>query len=160
MRTMTRGDSDMLTEAETSAWRNLLTAHDRVLGRLDGDLLRDADISLAEYEVLQHLVESPDMRLRMNELAELARLSPSGLTRRFDALVRRGWVVRERCDDDRRGVYASITPDGEERMRFAEPIYVRGVHRYFFDMLGDDHLNEVNDVMAMIADANSNDIDR
>jgi len=148
-----------MTAAEMAAWRNLLCAHDRVLNRLDADLLREADISLAEFEVLQHLVESPDRRLRMNELADLARLSPSGLTRRFDALVRRGWVQRERCDDDRRGVYAGITPEGEQRMRAAEPIHGRGVHRYFFDLLDEEHLANVNDVMTTIADANSNDID-
>ena len=40
-------------------------------------------MTLAEYEVLLHLSEASDHRLRMNELADLARLSPSGLTRTF-----------------------------------------------------------------------------
>ena len=92
-------------------------------------------MTLAEYEVLLHLSEAPDHRLRMNELADLARLSPSGLTRRFDALVRRDWVVRERCDDDRRGVLAALTAEGLKQLKAATPVHTRGEREYFFDAL-------------------------
>ena len=152
--------TDQLTTTEATAWRNLLTAHGRVIARLDNDLINDSDMSLAEFEVLEHLVEQPDQQLRMNELADLARLSPSGLTRRFDALVRRGWVVRERCDDDRRGVYARLTEAGRQRVTAAQPVHLLGVHRYFLDLLDDEHLSCLNDVMGRIAETNAPDLGR
>lgn len=139
---------------EQTAWRNLLLAHSRVLARLDADLVDECDMTIAEYEVLQHLLEAPDHRLRMNELAELARLSPSGLTRRFDALVRRGWVVRERCDEDRRGVLARLTDDGRERIRGAAPVHDRGEREYFGDLLDHDELALIAQVLERVAAAN------
>lgn len=145
----------MLSEAESSAWRHLLLAHGRLLSRLDADLVSECDMSLAEYEVLDHLAEADDHRLRMNDLADRARLSPSGLTRRFDALVRRGWVSRERCDDDRRGVFARLTDEGLVRVEAARPVHLEGVRRYFFDLLDPEHVTCLDEVMTTVVEANA-----
>ncbi|CAN5474713.1 MarR family transcriptional regulator [soil metagenome] len=147
----------ILTDSEHNAWRNFLLAHGRLLARLDADLVSECDMTLAEYEVLLHLSEATDHRLRMNELADLARLSPSGLTRRFDALVRRGWVLRERCDDDRRGVLASLTKDGLKRLKAATPVHDRGESEYFFDVLDAKQVKSLSDAMAKVAAANAPD---
>lgn len=149
------GHNRAMNGAENTAWRTFLSAHDRVLARLDGDLAAECDMTLAEYEVLLHLAEAPDRRLRMNELAELARLSPSGLTRRFDALVRRGWVTRERCDDDRRGVVAQLTRQGLERQAAAAPVHLRGARTYFLDGLDHDQVVALGSMMERVLEANS-----
>ncbi len=114
-------------------------------------------MTLAEFEVLQHLSEAEHHRLRMNELADLARLSPSGLTRRFDALVRRGWVTRERCDDDRRGVLAQLTDTGLERVTSAQPVHARGEKAYFFDVLEPKAVASLGKMMLRVAEVNSPD---
>lgn len=144
-----------MNNAESTAWRTFLSAHDRVLARLDGELAAECDMTLAEYEVLLHLAEAPDQRLRMNELADLARLSPSGLTRRFDALVRRGWVTRERCEDDRRGVVAQLTAEGHERQKAAAPVHLRGARTYFLDQLDADQLSALGSMMERVAESSS-----
>lgn len=141
-------------DAERATWRNFLLAHGRLVARLDSDLTAECDMSLAEYEVLVHLGEAEDGRLRMNELAERARLSPSGLTRRFDALVRRGWAVRERCDDDRRGVMARLTEEGRTQLERAHPVHARGEREYFLDVLPPNQVALIGDLMAKIAEAN------
>ena len=46
----------------------------------------------------------------MSELAAHAVLTPSGLTRLVDKLVREGLVRRDKCDADARVVYAVLTP--------------------------------------------------
>lgn len=130
------GHNRSLNDAELAAWRSFLLAHDRLTARLDADLLERCDMTLSEYEVLANLAGSPDGRLRMNELAERSRLSPSGLTRRFDALVRRGWVTRERCDDDRRGVMARLSDEGRAALAGAEPVHAEGARRWFLGPLG------------------------
>ncbi len=146
-----------LTDDEQRTWRLFLLAHGRVLARLDADLVRDCDMTLAEYEVLIHLSEAPGHRRRMNELADLARLSPSGLTRRFDALVRRGWVTRERCDDDRRGVLAQLTDVGLERVRLAEPIHATGAREALLDVLDATQVEQLAAMMEQVAERNDPD---
>lgn len=145
------------TDDEQRTWRLFLLAHARVLARLDADLVRECDMTLAEYEVLIHLAEAPDRRRRMNELAELARLSPSGLTRRFDALVRRGWVTRERCDDDRRGVIAQLTDVGLERVRVAEPVHTAGAREFLLDTLEPEQVQLLATMMDQVARSNEPD---
>jgi DNA-binding MarR family transcriptional regulator len=146
----------MLNDAEQKAWQNLLMAHGRVVGRLDADLIGECDMTLAEYEVLLHLAaDGDDQRLRMNELADRARLSPSGLTRRFDSLVRRGWVARERCDDDRRGVFARLTPEGRTKLEAGLPVHDAGVAEYFFSSLSRSDLECMQRVMGAVAESNA-----
>lgn len=145
------GRKRSFTEAERSAWQHFLLANRRVTSRLDADLGSECEMSFAEYEVLAHLAEAPDQRLRMNELAELARLSPSGLTRRFDALVRRGWATRERCDDDRRGVMASLTSAGKTQVEAAKPVHDRGAKSYFFDLLEPEDVDLLSEMMVRVA---------
>lgn len=151
------GHNRKLNEVERVAWRTFLLSHTRVLSRLDADLITECDMTLAEYEVLSHLAEAPDRRLRMNELAELARLSPSGLTRRFDALAKRGWVTRERCDDDRRGVIARLSDEGAARLAEAEPVHRSGQFEYFFSALGQDDVDVLARLLGKVADRNAPD---
>jgi DNA-binding MarR family transcriptional regulator len=117
------------------AWRALLEVHARLLAHLHEDLVAAHGIGLPDYEVLVHLSESPDHRLRMAELAERLLLSPSGVTRRLDGLVREGLVAREACPTDRRGSFAVLTPAGWTRLQEAAPTHVAGVRRYLIDNL-------------------------
>jgi len=105
------------------------------MARLDAELLEAHSLSLAEYEVLAILSESPDERLRMSELAARLHLSPSGLTRRLDGLVRRDLIRRERCPSDRRGAYAVLTKPGRRILVHAAPTHLRGVREHFVDRL-------------------------
>jgi DNA-binding MarR family transcriptional regulator len=144
-------ETNTLEVAEDEAWRAFNAAHGRVIRELDHDLNSTHHLSLAEYEVLMHLDEAPDGRLRMNELAELCGLSPSGLTRRFDSMVRSGLVRREKCDDDRRGVFAVLAETGHDRLTEAAPIYNEGIKRAFVAALRPEELDTVATACERIA---------
>jgi len=128
-------DVPWLDDVEMRAWRGLLTVHSRVLAHLDADLQAAQLLSLADYAVLVTLSEASDYRLRMVELADRILITPSGLTRRVDILVRQGLVARKPCPDDRRGTFAVLTGAGLERLRQAAPHHVAQVRRHFFDHL-------------------------
>ena len=98
-----------LTDPEMRAWRGLVQATTGLLAILDNELQAAHGLSLGDYEVLVHLSEAPDRSLRMSELAGRLHLSPSGITRRIDGLVRSGLVERRQCPSDRRGSNAFIT---------------------------------------------------
>ena len=124
-----------LDPVETRAWRGLLGTNARLLAVLDEDLQADQGISLADYDVLVTLSEAPQRRLRMAELAHAVYLSPSGLTRRLDSLVRRRLVAKVACEGDRRGSYAVLTPVGMAQLERAAPDHVAHVRRHFLDRL-------------------------
>src|SRR3954451_20972768 len=97
-----------------AAWHAFIHAHTRVVRKLEAELEAEQGLTLPAYEVLAHLSEAPDGRLRMRDLASFAVLTPSGLTRLVDKLARDGLVERARCLSDARVVYAVVTADGRE----------------------------------------------
>lgn len=116
--------------SELAVWRTFLRAHAEVSRRLEAELLAEHDLPLAWYDVLVQLVEAPDRRLRMTELADRVLLSRSGLTRLVDRLEREGLVCRVACPSDARGLYAVLTGAGLARLRDASPTHLRGVAKY------------------------------
>src|SRR5512135_1416471 len=91
-----------LTEPEQRAWRALMATTIALLATLDNELQAAHGMSLGDYEVLVVLSEAPGEMLRMSDLAARLHLSPSGMTRRIDGLVRCGLVERRQCATDRR----------------------------------------------------------
>lgn len=126
-----------LTEMEQEVWRRLLAVESRLRDRLDSELRSAHDLSLGDYAVLVHLSEAPGQALRMSELADRLAISRSGLTRRVDAMERRGLVRRRACPDDGRGSMAELTPAGFRLLQKSAPTHVSGVRRYLVDALGD-----------------------
>lgn len=133
----------LLAGEELAAWRGFLEAHAALVGRLDAELEREHGLSLTAYEVLLHLAEAPERRLRMSELAGSLLLSQSGATRLVDRLERRGLVRRERCETDGRGLYAVLTGDGAALFVRARPTHLDGVRRLFLSRLSADELRSL-----------------
>lgn len=104
---------------------------------LDRELREAMSISTADYEILVHLSESPDRRVRMADLAHATLASRSRLSHQIDRMERAGWVSRERCREDLRGQWAIMTDAGWELIQRAAPIHVAGVRRHMVDPLGD-----------------------
>ena len=78
--------------------------------------------------------------MRMSELADSVLLSQSGLTRLVDRLERAGLVARDRCEQDRRGLYARITDEGRARFVEARRTHLQDVHERFLDRFTTDEL--------------------
>jgi len=107
-------------------------------------------LTMGDYEVLVFLSEAEDNRMRMCDLASSLRLSPSGLTRRLDGMVKLGWVSRASCDNDRRVMYAHLTPAGRAKMEAAAPDHVASVRRHFIAPLGLDGVDQVGELFRRI----------
>ncbi len=144
-----------LDEREMGAWRALIRGHNRVMRRLEAELEAEQGLSLPAYEVLVHLSEAPDERLRMSELAMNVVLSPSGLTRLVDKLAREGLVCRHRCEADARVVYAVLTPEGRARLDAAYPTHLRGVREHFFDHLSGEQCEFIAQALGAVDNASN-----
>lgn len=132
------------------AWRTFLGAHAAVIRRLEAELEAEGLISLADYDVLLNLASASGGKLRMSELADNVLLSRSGMTRRIDRLEGAGFVRRDECAADRRGSFASITPEGLARVRSAGPTHLRGIEEHFLAKLTADELNAIRSALEKI----------
>lgn len=138
-------DDDRLSAAELAAWRGMLRVHIHLLHELDAEMTAGHGLSLRAYEVLVVLEDAPLARLRMADLSHSVLLSASGMSRLVDRLERDGYVRRERCALDGRGLFATLTPAGSRKLRDARSTHLEGVRRLF---LG--HLNAA-DLMRLAA---------
>jgi DNA-binding MarR family transcriptional regulator len=129
-----------------------LRAHARVTRRLEADLLAEHDLPLASYDVLVQLVEAPERRLRMTELADRVLLSRSGLTRLVDRMERDGLVRREACNSDARGLFAVLTDEGYDRLRRASRTHLRGIHDYVVSRLTEEELTQLGGLLSKLVD--------
>ena len=105
-------------------WSELEAEHARVREALEHALQREHRLSLTEYEVLRRLTESPEGHRRIQELAEEIHLSQSALSRLVQRLEDDGYVCRNVCDHDRRGVFACVTDAGRKAQIEAHPTQV------------------------------------
>lgn len=132
---------------EMAAWHAFIRAHARVVRLLESELEAEQNLTLPAYEVLAHLTEAPERRLRMSDLAAISVLTPSGLTRVVDKLVREGYVERQRCGSDARVVYAAVTDAGVARVQEAYPTHLSGVRRHLVDRLTPEQLAAIRDAL-------------
>ncbi|NJO83866.1 MAG: MarR family transcriptional regulator [Blastochloris sp.] len=119
------------------AWRAFITAHARIIERIDDALGMADQIPLDWYDVLIELYEAPERRLRMSELADRVVLSRSTLSHLVKRIECAGLLVRERSGPDRRGAYAVITEAGMAALQAAWPVYAHGISTYFAQHLSD-----------------------
>ena len=132
-------DVRWLTPGEMAAWRTFIECHGDLISAIESDLA-PSGLTLGDYQVLVYLTEADDERMRMCYLADMLQLSPSGLTRRLDGLVKAGWVERRNSDVDRRVMLAALTDAGRDRLAAAAPGHVASVRARMIDVLdADDH---------------------
>ena len=141
-----------LSEQEQAAWRAYLRGSRRLEAALDRDL-QDHGLQLSEYEIISMLSESPGHRLRMSCLADLVVQSRSRLTHTAARLEKRGWVRRESCLDDRRGVELVLTDTGLDAIRAMAAVHVESVRRHLVDVVPPEMFQAVGEAMSRVGEA-------
>lgn len=131
-------------------WRTFLRAHAAVTRDLEREL-GEIGMPIGWYDVLLQLVEAPQHRLRMAELADRVLLSRSGLTRLVDRLQAEGYVRRERSSDDARGTFTVLTREGFEALRRAAPVHLAGVREHWLAHFSDEELRVLGRLLQRIA---------
>ena len=139
-----------LKAREERVWRDVARFLSVAPRLLDEDLERGANISLSEYAVLVHLSEAETGELRVRELADLADLSGSHMTRIIGDLARAGFVVKSRNPEDGRGIDVQITEAGLNRLRDAYPVHLASVRNRILNHVEPKALACFGDVMAAI----------
>lgn len=141
-----------LSDEEQRAWRAWIAVSLLLPDRLSRDLQEQADISLADYEILMHLSETSGRRLRMSQLADATQSSRSRLSHQIDRLAAAGLVDREPCSGDRRGFFAVLTPAGWDFIVRAAPLHVESVRENLVDVLTPEEFLEFGRLCAKVVE--------
>lgn len=134
-----------LNASEMRAWRGYIETIEEINIRLEAALLPH-DLTLGDYQVLVFLSEQHESSMRMCDLATLLHLSPSGLTRRLDGLVKAEYVTREPNPTDRREMLAVLTTKGFKKLESAAPDHVESVRTYMLDHLSSAQIDQLGDI--------------
>jgi DNA-binding MarR family transcriptional regulator len=100
-------------------------------------VLEPAGVTLQQYNVLRILRGAGREGLPTLAIGERMIERTPGVTRLIDRMEEKGWVLRERCEDDRRRVWCRITDRG---LRLLEPL--------------DAQVNAVDDSLEDVLDPN------
>ena len=135
-----------LDEREQRAWRSLTAMQEALTEFLDRQLRTRCGLSSADYQVLAHLSEAVDGRLRPFALGGLLRWEKSRLSQHLGRMEKRGLVTRERCLTDQRGAVVAITSQGRDLITAAAPQHVADVRHALIDQLTAAELRTLADI--------------
>jgi DNA-binding MarR family transcriptional regulator len=140
-----------LSEPQQKVWRNWLAASSLLHNQLNSELQESDGLTMADYEILVRLSDSPDRRIRMSDLAEITLSSRSRLTHQIDRMEKAGLVTRQACADDRRGQHCVMTDKGWKTLVAAAPNHVESVRAHFVDILTAEEYAALGKATAKIA---------
>ncbi len=145
----TAQDVPMLSPVDLAAWGGFLAVHTLLMRRLDARLVASHGMPLVEYEVLFKLHRAGGA-LRMSELAAVAMLSRSGLTRIVDVLEAQRMVRRRPDPDDGRAVVAALTTAGRARLQAARRTHSAEVRALLLDRLTTEQKETLGSAWAAV----------
>ena len=146
--------SPELTPEQSTAWRAFLWAPTLIMRNLEREMRAADRLPLSWFDVLIHLYDVPQGRLRLQALAESVVLSRSGLTRLIDRMEKAGVVRREPATDDRRGSYAVLTAAGRRRFEHVMPGHLRRVNDHFARHLSAAEVRALTATLSKLIAAN------
>lgn len=139
-----------LDEDEQHTWRAFLATTQLLEEALDRQLQRDAGMPHAYYRILVALSDAEDRTMRMSDLAAVSHASQSRLSHAVNRLEEAGWVLRKKCESDKRVTYAVLTDVGFEVLAAAAPGHVEAVRQNLFDLLTPMQLRQLSEICAAV----------
>jgi DNA-binding MarR family transcriptional regulator len=139
-----------LNTEQLAAFFALMEVSSLLQHAVDEHLRADGDLSWVQFQILARLVDAPDGRLRMTDLADGVVYSRSGLTYQAGLLDRRGLITRSPSLDDERSVIVAITAAGRDLVARVLPGHVDSIRRLLFDALADGDLAVLGDVLGRV----------
>ena len=97
----------------TQAWVRLVRAHQTAFSYVESELKREGYPPLIWYDVLLELERAGEKGLRPYELEHELLLRQYGVSRLIERIEKSGYLKREACEDDGRGLRLKITSTGK-----------------------------------------------
>ncbi len=140
-----------LTDDQQQAWRSFVQMQVRLNAHLSQRMQFGSGLSMADYEVLVHLSEAPDGRLRVFELGRGVAWEKSRLSHHLRRMAGRGLIERAECDSDGRGAFVTLTSKGRTAIEAAAPLHVADVRQFVVDALTPEQLAALGEISETIS---------
>jgi DNA-binding MarR family transcriptional regulator len=119
------GDSEVVpAPVLLDRWRTTMTNYKKVASYLKRALRDEHGLTVSQFETLDRLVTVDSEKPRMLDLAAEMHLSQSGLSRTIADLEAGGLLQRTTREDDRRGIFLTVTESGLQRHAEARATYL------------------------------------
>jgi DNA-binding MarR family transcriptional regulator len=141
-----------LDAREQAAWRAYLNMNAKLNARLNREMQDRSGISIADFSVLVRLSEHPDSRMRVLELARALGWEKSRLSHQLTRMGQRGLVERSDCNEDRRGAFVVLSPQGRETVEAAAPRHVESVRHYVIDALSAEQIDALGAIATRVTE--------
>jgi DNA-binding MarR family transcriptional regulator len=146
-------NDDLLHDDRITLWGLLLEVHAGIGRRLACELRAEIDLPDAWFEVLLRIGRTPGQAVRMTDLANQVLFSSGGFTKLADRMEQAGLIRRERCPDDRRAIFAVLTPAGRQALDRALAVHLPGLQRYLCDPLDARQRRELEAILRTLRSA-------
>ncbi|GKU76455.1 MarR family winged helix-turn-helix transcriptional regulator [Paenibacillus sp. L3-i20] len=109
----------------TDSWLELTNLYVSITNELEQALQERHGLSLKEYYLLYFLHETPEKRLRLQQLESMVGLSQSAMSRLVSRFEAKGCGALERytCEADRRSIFTSLTAIGQAKVEQAHATF-------------------------------------
>lgn len=125
-------------------WVGMIRTHQLIMTAVEKSLKEAEMPPLDWYDVLLEVNRETNKRLRLQDIGARVLLTKNNTTRLVDRLEKEELVVRKKCKADGRGVYAYITPKGEDLLKDMWPIYRNAVWKHFGQQLSEHEIQTLS----------------
>lgn len=116
------------------------------------EALKPFNLTHAQLNVLHLLYENDPEPIAANELKRKMLVSNPDVTRLLDRLVKKGFVSRQTCPENRRKIDISITESGIEIYKKAHGEAKKSVHNFFKDKISENEAKELRRILQKMKD--------
>lgn len=114
------------------------------------EALKPFNLTHAQLNVLHLLFENDPEPIAANELKIKILVSNPDVTRLLDRLVKKGFVVRQTCPENRRKIDISITESGIKVYKKAHHEAKKSVHNFFKDKISENEAAALRRILKKI----------
>ena len=129
---------------------SLLRVASLLSDEIDKELQEASGIGLSEALVILQIIFAGG-RLRMADLADTLVVTRGGVTKIVDRLVDAGHLERVPSEDDRRVVFAAVTPSALELIHRYQPVFEGVAERRLAGLLESAELEQMHQMMDRLS---------
>ena len=119
------------TETSRKAWLQLNQLSARLISAVEDELKRADLPPLIWHTTLTILQQAGETGLRQFQIGRELAMAQHNLSRLCDRMEKAGYITKEPCPEDNRGLTLVITKTGADQLQNMQPVYSTAIQEHF-----------------------------